>query len=240
MKPLPSILAVVFTFASVAERISAAETVIVPWDQNWDYHHPMGRDPVSVDADFNATWFLKAADFATSYNGPAFGGAVVVGSAANTASFDKGSGAGPFGYGGIVYFTAGGAEMTAFGTALTTPNSGSRYTAYFRTTFTLAQDYTSPRIRMVLDDGALVYLDGVLVARVNKADNTEGYTSFASDTTATRNETGASADNELVTLSAASAVVPFLSLIARATHPLDCVVTTAIGCLRPSSPRNPA
>lgn len=198
MKPLPSILAVVFTFASMAERISAAEVVVVPWDQSWDYHHPMGRDPVSVDADFNATWFLKAADFAASYNGPAFGGAAVVGNAGDTASFDKGSGAGPFGYGAINYFTAAGAEMTAFGTALTTPTNANRYTAYFRTTFTLAQAYTSPRIRMVLDDGALVYLDGVLVARVNKADNTEGYTSFASDTTATRNETGASSDNEVV------------------------------------------
>ena len=121
--------------------------------------------------------------------------------------------------------------MTAFGRALTTPTSANRYTAYFRTTFTLAQDYTSPRIRMVLDDGALVYLDGVLVARVNKSDNTEAYTSFATDTTATRNETGAAADNESVvqsfslgtagaSLQADSAVIVAVPTLAAGVHTL--------------------
>ena len=198
MKSLPLLFAPLLAAASLVGRVSANEVVIVPWDQTWDFHHPMGRDPVTVDPDFNTTWFQKAADFAVNYNGPVFGGTRVVGSAANTASFDKGSGPGPLGYAALDYFNSAGAEFTALGTTLTVPNSGNRYAAYFRTTFNLTQTYTTPAIRMVLDDGALVYLDGVLVARVNKADNVEGYTSYATDTAATANETGASANNELV------------------------------------------
>lgn len=196
MKPLLTSIAATFTLGLTAARVTATEIVILPWNQTWDYYHSMGTDPAVADSDFNATWFQKAADFAANYNGPVIGGPAVTGNPADIATFDSGSGAGPLGYGAVDYFGTGGAEVMAFGTALTTPNSGSRYSSYFRTTFTATQTYTSPRIRMILDDGALIYLDGVLVARVNKSDNTEGYMAFATDTTATLNETGASSNNE--------------------------------------------
>ena len=93
--------------------------------------------------------------------------------------------------------------MTVFGTPLTIPTlvstgsaSNNHLAAYFRTTFTLPQDYTKPRIRMLLDDGALIYLDGVLIARVNKANNTEGYRQFAIGTNVIPETGGAAANNE--------------------------------------------
>lgn len=116
--------------------VSATEVVVVDWNKTWDYMQPMGLDPALADTDFNTTWFQKTSDFAVNYNGPAFGGVSVAGNPANTASFDTGSGPGPLGYDVIGYFTSAGAEVTAFGKALTRPNTGSRYAAYFRTTFT--------------------------------------------------------------------------------------------------------
>ena len=178
MKPL----LVLLWFFIMSPAVRAAEVVLVNWNQTWDYMQPMGLDPALADADFNTTWFQKPADYAVNYNGPVIGGATVTGNPGNTATFDSGAGPGPLGYEVIDYFSSGGAEVTAFGTTLTQPTAGNRGAAYFRTTFTTAQPFFFPRLRMLLDDGALVYLDGVLVARVNKADNVEGYTQFAADT----------------------------------------------------------
>ncbi len=228
-------LAAAITLGLSAAQVSAVEVILVPWNQTWDYLHPMGTDPAIADTDFNTTWFQNAADFATNYNGPAIGGPTVAGNAGNPASFDSGSGPSPLGYGAADYFATAGAELTAMGRTLTTPTSASRYTGYFRTTFTTTQAYTSPRIRMLLDDGALVYLDGVLVARVNKADNTAGYTQLSADSTATLNETGASSNNETCIQSfflstaggstrADSTVVVPISSISAGTHTLAVAV----------------
>ena len=134
-------------------------------------------------------WYAPQADFAATYTGPSFTTAA--------AGFDAGSGAGPFGYALVDYWTnsttAGvPAEWTAFGTTLTTPPNN-KYTGYFRTTFTVPADgliYTNPKIRCIFDDGAFIYLDGVLVARCNvgaigTAGVADNYTSLAANTTNT-------------------------------------------------------
>jgi hypothetical protein len=195
MKLTSLLLSAPILLALTAPLLKAAEVTVVDWTQQWDYMQPMGLDPAVADPDFNTTWFLKAADFG-AYNGPAFGGATDPGDSSNTSTINHGSGPGPFGYDVIDYFTTGVPEVPSLGTMLTQPLSGNRYTSYYRTTFTASQTFTSPRIRMILDDGALIYLDGVLIARVNKADNTETYTALALDTTAGFNETGTANVND--------------------------------------------
>lgn len=84
------------------------------------------------------------------------------------------------------YFTAAGAEFTALATTLTTPTT--KYTGYFRTTFTVPTDttfYVNPKLRYIMDDGGFVYL-GVLILRVNMASTaTDTYTALAANTTGT-------------------------------------------------------
>ncbi|HWB07244.1 MAG TPA: hypothetical protein VG796_29740 [Verrucomicrobiales bacterium] len=196
MKPNAILHAAPLLLTLMMPPVRAAEVVVLDWNHSWDYMQPMGRDPKLDDPDFNTTWFQKGGDFTANYNGPLFGGAKTPGNPADPASYDHGTGPGPLGYtpGAMEYFTGG--EVTAFGTDLTLPNTGNRYTVYFRTVFTTNQTFTSPKIRGLIDDSALIYLDGVLVARVNKADNTEEYTSLAADGTATKNETGTAGNNE--------------------------------------------
>ena len=58
---------------------------------------------------------------------------------------------------------------------MTTPASGQRRAAYFRTTFTVPPDngpLVRPVVRCLIDDGAYVYIDGELVAAVNMPDTT--------------------------------------------------------------------
>jgi hypothetical protein len=185
-------------FAGLLVRAPAIEQVIIGWDQEWDYMQPMGTNPAVADTDFNTTWFQKASDFSVNYNGPPFGSnPAIVGNPADTTSFDSGTGPGPLGYDVMEYFNAGG-EFNAFGTTLTVPNSGVRFAAYFRTNFVAPQLYTAPKIRMLLDDAAMIYYDGTLIARVNQSVSNETYTYLSNDTTATNNETLASANNEAV------------------------------------------
>lgn len=162
--------------------------------------------PDLIYTNFNGTadpvgsWFATEANFtsATGYEnlfGKGFGidGPLTGDPAGNYSSYDGGEGPGPIGYGPIVYHTRTDItpEMTAHGTTLTVPPDNRRWAAYFRTTFTVAQDYSKPRVRMLLDDNAIIFYDGVLVARVNRDNNNLGYADTgASDTTATNNEEG--------------------------------------------------
>jgi hypothetical protein len=149
---------------------------LVDWTQAWDYMNPMGTFPDSpgggIDPDFDTTWFLKASDFATQYNGPTFGGAQVIGDPNTPNTYDSGSGPGPLGYDTMDYWNTLGAQFIANGTALTAPLSvpGSRYSTYLRTTFTVPNDgksYTRPAINYLIDDGGFVYLDGELILTGN-------------------------------------------------------------------------
>lgn len=187
MKLSPAALAALLLSVAAA---AAQQTVVVPWNHTWAAMHPMGAMPdvpPGGDADFDTTWFLKAADFAAQYDGPQFGGAQN-GNPATANSFDSRLSQGPFGYDVITYF-APGAEMTGFGdndgdstngraAQLTTPAgtapNTNRRAAYFRTTFTVpaGASLIRPKFRYLIDDGAYVYLDGVLIAAINMANTT--------------------------------------------------------------------
>jgi hypothetical protein len=172
-----------------------AQVTLVNWNQTWDYMQPMGAQPDrpagGTDDDFETTWFLKASDFATQYDGPTFGGATVAGDVNTPNSYDHGSGPGPLGYAAMDYWAVAGAQVTANGTTLTTPNSGSRYTSYYRTTFTVPNDgktYSSPVITYLMDDGGFVYLDGVLILDVNMSGAPDTYFGLAANTTDTESQ----------------------------------------------------
>ncbi len=127
---------------------------VLPSGGNWEYllYAPDNGggvftpvDPATADADFHTTWQLGGA----SYNGPPFQ-----------------SGAAPLGYGVI----DGGAIVTnVWGGrgGLAEPPSGARYSAYFRTTVTPPTNSTGLRFTGITDDGAIIYVNGVEVARTS-------------------------------------------------------------------------
>jgi|GEM_PF-325120 len=107
----------------------------------WNYLHPTnGADPMvsGGDPDFHTTWMKPA-----EYDGPAF---------------DQ-SGKGILGYGGI--------GMGGVYTNIGEPPRGQRYTAYFRSEFTITDDMKNVGIELLSDDGGVIYIDGVEVARNN-------------------------------------------------------------------------
>jgi hypothetical protein len=145
---------------------------------------PGGSGATTPHPGGSAPWFAEEAAFAASYTGPSF--------STSGAGFEAGSGAGPLGYGGVDYITTpqpAPAEFGGLGATLTLPATGARYTGYFRTTFTVPNDgnfYINPVIRYILDDGGFVYLDGVLILRVNVATGiNDDYVALAANTTAT-------------------------------------------------------
>jgi hypothetical protein len=76
-------------------------------------------------------------------------------------------------------------EFDSIGTLLIAPPSGSRYTSYFRTTFTVpddGNDYSNPVIRYIMDDGGFIYLDGELILAVNMPGANSTYLATASNT----------------------------------------------------------
>lgn len=206
----------------------ATEQLLLNWDQVWQYFQPMSDDPSVneagipdagggaapndgpdlVHSGFNSgpgAWFAPQAQFnsATGYAtvfGKGFNiDGALTGVATNYSTYDGGQGPGPFGYGAIAYFGVGGAELLGFGTTLTLTPENRKWASYYRTTFTATQEYTRPRVRLLLDDNAIIFVDGVLVARVNRNADTLGYTDTGgSDTDANNNETGSSAGNENV------------------------------------------
>ena len=145
-----------------------------------------------ADTDFDTTWYLESSDFAAQYNGPEFGGVQTAGNTGVPNSYDHGSGAGPLGYDVMDYWTTASALFTSNATLLTQPASGSRHTAYFRTTFTVPNDgslYAQPVINYLMDDGGFIYLDGVLVMTVNMpAGATDTYNQFATNATLNENQ----------------------------------------------------
>lgn len=147
---------VVFTPSADFDGIDALQfnDVIAPSDlsfatpvafgRSWRYLHPLTNiDPATSDPDFHTTWFKDDG----SYNGPAF-------------STPRPS---PLGYGAI--------DLRPLATDIGTPASGSRYTAYFTTTFEIenADRVRTLAIDLLADDGAFIYLNGQLVARHNMA-----------------------------------------------------------------------
>ncbi len=211
---LPLFTAIVLSTA----KSQAQQSVLVPWDHTWAVMHPMGampNVPAGGDVDFDATWYLKATDFAAQYNGPVFGAApALVGIPATANSYDSKLAQGPIGYGAAGYFTVTqtnpNPEFTAFGTGgtLTTPNgtapNANRRAAYFRTTFTVPPGNGSlikPRIRYLIDDGAYIYLDGELISAILMATTTPpNLDSYAATPEVLAGGTGTATEDVLRTL----------------------------------------
>lgn len=157
--------------------------------------------PDLIYTNFNGTtdpagaWFATEANFtsATGYEnmfGKGFGidGPLVGDPLNNYSTYDGGEGPGPLGYDTMDYFGRG-LELLTYGTTLTTMPANRRFAAYFRTTFSVAQDFGKPRVRMLLDDNAVIYIDGVLIAYVNRSNSAIAYADVGgTDTTATNNE----------------------------------------------------
>jgi hypothetical protein len=166
-----------------------AQTTLVDWDQSWNYMHPTagalpaGSGTTIPHPDGTTPWYATASQFNASYSGPSF--------TTGGGDFEAGSGTGPLGYGTITYTTDPGAEFLALGTTLTPPDSGGRYTAYFRTTFTAPDDgnfYVNPVLRYLTDDGAFVYLDGELVLEMNTGGGADDYLALAAGVANTETE----------------------------------------------------
>jgi hypothetical protein len=148
-----------------------AQTTLVNWDQSWNFFHPTagtlppGSGLTIPHPEGSTPWFASESDFNATYSGPSF--------TASGLGFESGSGQGPLGYGSIKYTTdTVDPEFQAIATILSTPTSGDRLTAYFRTTFTVPDNgsfYVTPSIRYLLDDGGFIYLDGELILEVNVA-----------------------------------------------------------------------
>ena len=171
MKPL-----LVCLFA--ASLPAVAQDVILPATQQWSALHVTdGVDPASLDptSDFASTWHSDS-----GYDGPAF-------SAPATA---------PFRYGTISYFSSAGIAATV----LTTPATGLRYTSYFKTTFTASTSYPEVTAQMLVDDGAVIYLDGIEIKRLNMS-TTAGDDFFAFADGAARTEDGADTESSLINIS---------------------------------------
>lgn len=175
--------AATLVISAFAPAARAAETLVVPYSHSWQFMHPMGTNPVTVYAEFEREWWLPIQQFVPQYienSGPEFGGSDAGDSQVLT-SVNRGSGSGPFGYGAVgnwddpdpstgyllVPLEDPSSPISSMGTPLTTPKNSYRRTCYFRTTFDITQPLINPVIRCMMDDGAVIFLDGVQVARVN-------------------------------------------------------------------------
>jgi hypothetical protein len=109
-------------------------------------------DPVTVDADFYSTWYT------TGYNGPAF----------------MGPGTALLGYGSInadpiVVNVWGGRDHSGNGLPDILPPGGLRKAVFFKKTITPANPVTHLGFEGLVDDGAVIYINGVEAARMNVA-----------------------------------------------------------------------
>ncbi len=124
-------------FVSLCATTSAQE--IVPFGSSWEYLHPLdGVDPALADPDFGTTWHTPATYDGLAFHAPARA---------------------PLGYGTI--------EHGPIATNIGTPLSGRRYTAYFRASFVTTEAYPNLQLDILADDGGVLYIDGIEVARIN-------------------------------------------------------------------------
>jgi hypothetical protein len=137
------LLLAIATLATLAtlETSLAQSTPIISTGASWQVLSPLGGvDPDVADTDFNETWFKMDG----SYNGPAFTTLAT-----------------PMAYGGITAF----AGKTV--SVIPDPGSGNRYTVYLKMAFTTTETFANVNMNYLADDGMIVYIDGVRVARPN-------------------------------------------------------------------------
>lgn len=129
---------------STSQDTLTPEFELVPVEAEWSYLQSLtgtaATDPATADPDFYTTWQTDA-----NYDGPAF----------------LGPRNGPFGYG-----TINGEPVRAFN--LVTPATSQRNTAtYFRTTVIPERGIQQLGFEGLIDDGAVIYINGSEVARMN-------------------------------------------------------------------------
>ena len=125
----------------------------LPFGSPWSYYVPSdGQCPKQKDHDFYTTWMKSE-----GYNGEGF----------------KRSGRGILGYGKI--------DKGDLGTDIGAPASGKRYTAYFKRSFTLDAEINAG-FEILCDDAAVVYLDGVEIARTANFTQPDAFNLLASKT----------------------------------------------------------
>ncbi len=133
----------------VAELVGAGSD----WEWLLALDGPVPVDPQTLDGDFDGTWKNSLV-----YDGPAFSGPDPA----------------PLGYGVLgadVIATDiwGGQDADGDGVGDPAPPSGRRFTTYYRTFFTPDEDVTHVAFEGLVDDGAIIYLDSMEVARMNVA-----------------------------------------------------------------------
>ena len=128
---------------------------LIPSGSDWEYLLALNGvtpiDPETLDPDFDATWALPL-----GYDGPIFAGPAPA----------------PLGYGTINADPLGTdiwGGLDADGDLLPdpAPPSGARWATYYRTKFTPSAEVVHLGFEGLIDDGAIIYLDGLEAARVN-------------------------------------------------------------------------
>ena len=132
--------------------ISAHGEILKEAESSWDYLlYSVGEtpvDPAAADVDFHSTWQDPVG---LGYDGPVF----------TTAE-------GYFGYGEIGNRTIDVNIWNPDGLRATdAPPSGLRHTCYFVSTFTPTAEVTYLKFSGIIDDGLVIYLDGVELTRIN-------------------------------------------------------------------------
>jgi len=122
--------------------------IVLPANTKWQYYLARNRSgkPVNPEALYNSfhkTWFRESL-----YKGPKF----------------RPASPAPLGYGTL---SGLGLQTHILGDKNAVLPRGQRYTAYFRTSFTPTKAIKALGIEGAFDDGAIVYLNGIEVARFN-------------------------------------------------------------------------
>ena len=151
------------TRGEITMALNRADAQPIPglgFGDGWRWLHPLdATDPALADPDFDTTWQL--AD--DQYDGPRF----------NPAS------PAPLGYGRIA--------AAVIQTDIGTPD-GDRFGAYFVRPFHLDEPIQSGVVELLADDGAVIYIDGLEVGRLNVS-GADGYTVLADDSNGTEART---------------------------------------------------
>lgn len=149
--------ACLLSFSSAAapgDQLVQTDVEVLPLDASWDWliiQGPSGvqLDPVGQDPDFLQTWTTPA------YNGPAFRSDIA-----------------PLSYGGIDHFDSS-TDPRLHGTVMVNPPpiAGSRNTVYFRKMIHLPGALSNATLEFLVDDGLILYVDGVRWISHNMAPN---------------------------------------------------------------------
>lgn len=184
----------VLVLLTVVNSLRAQVTTILHENEDgwYNYHPTSGINPSASDVDFHSTWYRRSLENYTGtrpYNGPVFR-----------------RGEAPFSYGIVSGITPG--------TKLPLPAEGRRHASYFlKVVDGGSYGFHSLDLSLLADDGAYVYLNGVLIAR----DNVTGTNSF----TKTADEYAHESTYDPLTLISTPKLRPGPNLLAVSVHNID-------------------